>query len=171
MLNQNLVNNEQRVDRVKITTSGSTAHPYLGTFATVGCFPAGVAKTGTFTTDNSSATAKNGKIVLGTGTQFTTELNVGDFLYNAGKIRRIEAIMSDTKLELEYAFPTSLSGQNVVAAPGKHYKMITVKSTGTADAVLQEQGFQAAQTIVTGGTPLSYDVSGANAAIEITASI
>jgi len=171
MLNQNLVNNEVRTDRLQVDSGGSTIHPYLGTFTTVGCFPLGVAKTGTFTTNNGQTQAKNGKMVLGTGTLFTTELEVGDFLYNAGKLRRIKYIYSDVLAELEFAFPASLTDQNVVVPPRKHYKMITVKSTGTADAIVDEQNFAQGETIVEGGTPISYDVSTTNAGIEITASL
>lgn len=171
MLNQNVRNNEVRTDRLKVASSGSTVHPYLGTFATVGCFPAGVTMTGTFSTNNAQASAKNGKMVLGSGTLFTSELAPGDFLYNAGKLRRIKYIYSDTLMELEYAFPASLTSQNVVVPPRKHYKMVTVKSTGTADPLLQEQGFAQGETVLDGGTPFSYDVSTSNAAIEITASL
>ncbi len=172
MLNQNMVNNEQRVDRVKVSSAGTTSHPYLGSFPTVGCFPAPVTKTGTFITDNASATGGGGTIVFGTGTLFLTELSVGDFLYNAGKVRRIKSIQSDTQLTLEYKFPASLSsGQAVAVPPKKHYKMITSQSVGTADATLQEQLFAQGKSLVTGGTPISYDVSTSNAAIEFSASM
>lgn len=170
MLNQNLVNNEQRVDRLKVSSAGTTAHPYLGSFPTVSCFPLPVAKTGTFSTDNASSTGGGGKIVVGIGTLFLTELNVGDFIYNAGKLRRVKSIVSDTMLNLEYAFPASLTTQVVSVPPRKHYKMITAKSVGTADALLQEQAFAQGEAIVEGGTPISYDVTTSGAAIEFTAS-
>lgn len=171
MLNQNLVNNETRVDRVKIDSSGSTVHPTLGTFPTVGCFPLAETKSGTFTTDNATTMAKNGRMVLGSGTAFLTECFPGDFLYNAGHLRRIKYVYSDTLMELEFAFPASLTGQNVTVPPRKKYKAITIKSIGTAAATLQEQSFASGNSEITGGTPISYDVSASNAGIEIVASL
>lgn len=165
MLNQALVNTEREVDRVQIDSGGATTHPYLGSFPMMGCFPLPVRLTGTLAWD------ANGVKVLGTSTVFLTELAVGDYIYFNGQIRKIKYIFSDTMLQLEYAFEGSaVTAAILESPPTKHYKMITAKSTGTADALLNEQSFAIGQSIVAGGTPLSYNVTTSNAAIEFTAS-
>jgi hypothetical protein len=161
---------EKRVDRILVNSSGTQTHPYLGDFATKGCIPAGVTKTGTFTTNNADSVLP-GIRVIGTGTLFLSELAKGDHIYNAGCLRRVKRIISDTLLELEFKFPTSLTGQAVVVPPRGYYTMIAAKSTGTADAKLQEVNFAQAEVSITEGAPIAYDVTTANAAIEFVCTV
>ncbi len=156
MLNQTKFHLEERTYEA---ITGQT-HPILGTLATVGVMPFPVTKTGTISTDNADSTG--GKLARGTGTLFTTELYQGDFIYNAGKVRKIKYIHSDTMLEFEFAFPASLSGVIVAVPPRNTFRMITARSidiSSTGNPKLQETDFPAGTTIVTGGSPVTWDVS------------
>lgn len=165
MLNQNFINNEYKVERIV----PGTTHPYLGAIGSKGTIPLPETLTGTISTDNAGSTA--GKIVLGVGTLFLTELAVGDFIYNGdAAIRKIRYIYSDTMLELEEKFPASLSGAAIKVPKRNLYKQIVARSTGTVDAQLQEAAFEVGAQILTGGTPLAYDCSVANTGIEFTCS-
>jgi len=165
MINQNLVNNEVKVERI---TTGTT-HPYLGAIPTKGTIPLAETQTGTITTDNAGASA--GLIVLGSGTIFLTEVYPGDFIYdNDTAIRKVVAVFSDTMLELEEKFPASVSALALKVPKRSYYKAITARSSGTVDAELQESSFVIGSSTVTGGSPLAYDASAANAEIEFTCS-
>lgn len=163
MLNQNLVNNEYLVERIV----PGTTHPYLGAIPAIGCIPLPETLTGTISTDNLGTTA--GKIVLGVGTIFFTEVLPGDFIYRAGALRKVKYVFSNTMLEIEQAFPASLSGAALTVPKKNLYKMITSKSSHASDAaVLQEAAFAAGESLVSGGTPLSYDTT--TGSIEFTCS-
>lgn len=165
MINQNLVNNEVKVERI---TTGTT-HPYLGAIPTKGTIPLAETLTGTITTDNAGASA--GLIVLGSGTIFLTEVYPGDFIYdNDNSIRKVVAVFSDTMLELEEKFPASVSAIALKVPKRSYYKAITARSSGTADAELQESPFEVGASVVTGGSPLAYDCTTANTQIEFTCS-
>lgn len=165
MINQNIVNNEVKVERI---TTGTT-HPYLGAIPTKGTIPLPETLTGTITTDNAGTSA--GLIVLGSGTIFLTEVYPGDFIYdNDAAIRKVVAVFSDTMLELEEKFPASVSGIALKVPKRSYYKAITARSSGSADAELQESSFVTGSSTVTGGSPLAYDASAANAEIEFTCS-
>ena len=165
MINQNLVNNEVKVERL---TTGTT-HPYLGAIPTKGTIPLPETLTGTIVTDNTGAS--DGLIVLGTSTIFLTEVYPGDFIYdNDAAVRKVKAVISDTMLELEQAFPASLAGIALKVPKRMYYKAITARSSGTADAELQESKFVIGSSVVTGGTPMAYDASAANSEIEFTCS-
>lgn len=151
---------------------GGITHPVLGAFAETGSIPKPVVKTGTIETDNAGATA--GVKVLGDGTLFTSELEEGGFLADAdGVVRRIKFILSDTMLELNAKFPTSLSAEDVNYIPKNKYKKIFAQSTGTVAATLQEQDFALNATFETpldggqGAQPISYDVSTADTQITV----
>lgn len=159
-----MVNTERAVDRVQIDSGGVTTHPYLGTFPIMGCFPLPRRLTGTIAAD------LNGVKVRGTSTVFLTELTPGDFIYFNGQLRKIRFIFSDTMLELEYAFEQVFTAAILESPITKHYKIITTKSTGTAVAILNEQEMAVGESVVSGGTPLSYNVTTAGAGIEFTAS-
>jgi len=156
MLNQTKIHLEERTYDI---ITGQT-HPILGVIPNTGVIPLPETKTGTISTDNTDSTA--GCIVRGTSTLFTTELFVGDFLYNSGRIRKIKYIHSDTMLELEYPFPASLSSVAVSVPPRNTYRMITARSidiSATGNPKLQESEFPAGAATVNGGSPLTYDVS------------
>ena len=54
--------------------------------------------------------------LTGTGTKFTTELKVGDFIVVAGEtVRQVNAITSDTALTVSVAFTNTASGKKVMA--------------------------------------------------------
>jgi len=165
MINQNLVNNEVKVERI---VTGTT-HPYLGAIPAKGTIPLAETQTGTITTDNAGASA--GLIVLGSGTIFLTEVYPGDFIYdNDNSIRKVVAVFSDTMLELEEKFPASVSAIALKVPKRSYYKAITARSSGTVDAELQESPFEVGASVVTGGSPLVYDCSTANTQIEFTCS-
>lgn len=165
MINQNLVNNEVKVERI---TTGTT-HPYLGAIPTKGTIPLAETLTGTITTDN--AGDSEGLIVLGSGTIFLTEVYPGDFIYDDdAAIRKVKAVFSDTMLELEEAFPASVAAIDLMVPKRSYYKAITARSSGTVDAELQESSFVAGSSTVTGGSPLAYDASTADSEIEFTCS-
>jgi len=95
MINQNLVNNEVKVERI---TTGTT-HPYLGAIPTKGTIPLAETLTGTITTDN--AGTSEGLIVLGSGTIFLTEVYPGDFIYDDdAAIRKVKAVFRKTMRQL-----------------------------------------------------------------------
>jgi hypothetical protein len=166
-LNQNLTNNEYLVERIK---TGVT-HPYLGAIPTTGCIPLPETLTGTISTDNSGgATAGNGKIVLGVGTIFLTEVMPGDFLYNGTSVRKVRYVFSDTMLEIENAFPSSLTTQALKVPKRNLYKRIQVSCAGTGNSIVQEAHIKIGDIVVTGGTPLAYDAAAANAELEFTCS-
>lgn len=174
MVNQTIFHDETEVYRLAIPTTGVT-HPILGIFAAKGCVPAPVTKDGTISTDNTDSSG--GCVVRGVGTLFTqasaitnnnSDYQIGRFLVNAdGVCRRIKAVNSDTIITLVNPFPASLSSSApklVINKPA----MITAKSVGTVDAIMQEQDFVVGESFVGGGTPLSYDVSAAGAQIDFS---
>lgn len=174
MINQTLFHDETEIYRLAIPTAGVT-HPILGNFLNKGCVPAPVTKAGTISTDNTDSSG--GCVVLGVGTAFTqadaitnnnSDYQIGRFLVNAtGICRRIKAVNSDTIITLVNPFPTSLASSApklVINKPA----MITAKSVGSVDAILQEQDFVIGESLVGGGSPLSYDVSAAGAQIDFS---
>lgn len=173
MLNQKANNEEKFSFRVKVTSAGSTTHPVLGVIPNKGCFPIPVLGTGTISTTNTDATDP-GLIVTGVGTLFQTgnarlKPQPGDYIASdsAGStIRRIMEVRSDTVIKIEAKFVTALTGATFYIVKKSFYKMIYAKSTGTADAILQEQGFAQGNTFLNGGSPVQYDASASNAAIE-----
>jgi len=163
---------EKRVDRFK----PGTTHPIFGAIPAIGCIPVLVAantKTGTFTTNNAAINGyAAGTIVFGTGTLFLTEgLQQGDFLYNAGKVRRIKYVESETRLVLEYAFPANLTDQAVVVPYRNKYEMVIIKSTSSSTDVtaVQECPMAFGELIVTGGSPITYDTTAGS--LEFTCSV
>lgn len=129
------------------------------TFPAKGTIPLARTMTGTIESD--------GVNVLGTGTLFETELAVGDYLYDDdGAVRQIKHIESETKLTLRQAFPSDVSGIDVLYCQRQRFKMVTIESTGTVAAILQEAPFAVGRRIVTGGAPFTYDASDSNAQIS-----
>lgn len=166
-LNQGLINNEYLVERIK---TGVT-HPYLGSIPTTGCIPLPETLTGTITTNNAGGpTAGDGKIVIGSGTIFLTEVAPGDFIYNGTSVRKVRYVFSDTMLEIENAFPSSLTTQALKVPKRMLYKRIQVSCAGSANSIVQEAALKIGDIIVTGGTPLAYDAAAANSELEFTCS-
>jgi len=166
-LNQNFTNNEHLVERIKT----GTTHPYLGAIPTTGCIPLPETLTGTITTDNAGGeVAKDGKTVIGDGTIFLTEVFPGDFIYNGTSVRKVRYVFSDTMLELEQAFPASLTAADLKVPKKNLYKQIVAFCAGTANSIVQEAQLKLGDQITTGGTPISYDAAAANSELEFTCS-
>lgn len=164
MINTNLGNNNAKVERI---VTGET-HPYLGLIPAVGTIPLLTDLTGTITTDNAGASA--GLTVLGSGTIFLTEVFPGDFIYNDdGAIRKVRYVFSDTMLELEEAFPASVSAIALQVSKLSYYNTVLVENTGASDGILQEAGFASgSKSVIEGGAPISYDATGTT--LEFTCS-
>lgn len=134
-----------------------------GAFPTKGTIPKAVAKTGTITS--------TGTNVLGSSTLFETEAKIGDFIYDpdaaVSAVRRITKILSNTMLEIASAFPVDIdAGSPFQVCEKQYFQMVYAKSTGSADAELQETTFRVNDTSLTGGAPLAYDASASNAEIS-----
>lgn len=158
------LHNEIKVDRI----IPGTTHPYLGAIPTKGCIPLAVSRNGTITT--------SGVKGLGTNTLWLTggtsdRLIKGEWIHSNGVIRRIRNVFSDNYLELEYAFPVDLSAVAIQLAPRHRYTAIIVKSTNTTTAAtaVQEQQMAAGELTITGGAPISYDMTAGN--LEFTLSV
>ena len=94
-------------------------------------FPQSTALTGTIDGVN------NGTLIIGTSTLFTTELQVGEYIYIAAQssFRKIRRINSDTELVLQSAFPTAtFSGATPLRVPEQTYRTISwaIDADGTA---------------------------------------
>lgn len=81
----------------------------------------------------------NGEQIVGTGTLFTTELQIGEYIYIASQsaFRKIRSITDDTNLYLypAQAFPTpTFSGATPRRVPKNTYHSISwaIDATGTA---------------------------------------
>lgn len=174
MINQTIFHDETEVIRVAIPTAG-VVHPFWGTFAAKSCIPLPVTKAGTISTDNTDSSG--GCVVRGVNTAFlqaeaitnnNSDYQIGRFLVNPdGVCRRIKDVNSDTMITLVNPFPSSLASSAPKLVTFKP-AMITAKSVGTVDAILQEQDFVMGETLVGGGSPLSYDVSAAGAQINFS---
>ncbi len=94
--------------------------------STLRTVPANSTKTGTIETD--------GKNVIGTGTAFTTEVKVGDWLcsLSASEIRKIVNIEDDTNMYLEEGFTADLAAlSTIVTCPISPYKEISYLNVGS----------------------------------------
>ncbi len=156
MISTNLGNNNAKVERI---VTGTT-HPYLGAIPAIGTIPLLTTLTGTITTDNSGASA--GVTVLGSGTIFKTEIFPGDFIYNNnGAIRKVRYVFSDTMLELEEAFPSSVAAIALKKSKLSYYNLVLVENTGAAAGILQEGALAAgSKSFIEGGAPVSYNATG-----------
>lgn len=83
-------------------------------YTTVDVFPNRfVLKTG------AASTVAGQSIIQGTGTLFTSEFVVGDYLFNGtDEVRKITSIYSDTLMYVDYAFTNPLAGALVKRVQG-----------------------------------------------------
>lgn len=177
MLNQGALNAEKETYRIYLGGAGIT-HPVLGAIPSQGSLPPPQQGTGTVSTVNLDPT--NGQLVTGVGTLFTNDTQVGSQTKFTGQVepgdyiavnangqflRRIIQLIDDTHLKIEAPFPSSLNGNFYIVKKAR-YKMIYAKSVGTGNAILQEQTFVSGETFLNGGAPVTYDVTGSNAAIS-----
>jgi len=176
MLNVGALNAEKETYRIYM--NGAITHPILGALPSQGSLPVPQQGTGTVNSINNDLT--NGTLVIGTNTlflndtqigsktKFTGQVEPGDYLAinSAGQmIRRITKVFSNTRLEIEAAFPSSVNG-NFYIIKKNQWKMIYAKSVGSANAILSEQTFVSGETFLNGGAPVTYDVTTAGAAIS-----
>lgn len=95
-------------------------------------FPQSTALTGTITA------VGNNEQIVGTGTLFTTELQVGEYIYIAAQscFRKIRSITDDTNLYLypTQSFPSAVSGATPRRVPKNTYHSISwaIDADGTA---------------------------------------
>lgn len=93
---------------------------FIESFQIKRTIPVNATKTGTLVTA--------GVKVIGTGTLFTTEAKVGDWIYVAAQneLRRIVSISDNLSLTIDNAFTTPLAGGVFVLTPKSDLKEITV---------------------------------------------
>ncbi|MCP4570367.1 MAG: hypothetical protein GY841_22525 [FCB group bacterium] len=72
-----------------------------------------------------------GTTVTGTGTAFLTAFTVGDPIYAAGVRRTVTALVSDTELEIDAAFPFDLQATTAFEVRGRQTGTGTVAGAGT----------------------------------------
>lgn len=160
MINETLFHPEVAVFRAQ--TGGAYNFPKAygvvvnGTsFPTIGSIPQATPKNGTI--------ISQGKNVRGIGTSFTTQMQIGQYIYAKNVVRRITLIISDTLLEINQAFPTDITSPAVtpLICEPQTYKMVYVKNThASTAAVVQEAPMASGAQMVEGGSPFSYDASG-----------
>lgn len=135
---------------------------YGSNFPRVGTIPLSTPMAGTI--------ISQGVNVRGTGTLFLSQVKEGYFLHAKNVVRRVRHVISDTLLELEGGFPTDIAapGEGVRICRPQTYISVYVKSTGDADAILQEAPFRQNDTSFDGGAPLSYDATTGELSFEVT---
>jgi hypothetical protein len=88
----------------------------------------------------------NLELIIGSGTQFLTQLDTGDVIIFNGEIRKVETLISQTELIIEYPFTVQPSGDaftltNNVNTIGKYEKITlyeTIEFTGSNTATVTE---------------------------------
>lgn len=177
MENSTLFHNEIETFRLVLNSSGSTIHPVLGTIPNKGILPLATQMTGTISSLN--ADASGGKLVIGVGTTFQgsidnkTLVQPNDFIYDPAQFvaRRVDKVLSDSRLMLTAKFPAQLSGVQLWVVRRTFHK-IYAKSTGASGVpILLEQNFAIADTFLNSGAPVSYDASVANSEISFLLSL
>ncbi len=119
----------------------TTNSQYLAKITTNTTLPLPVSISGTFVT--------SGTTVTGTGTKFTSECVVGDWIFNAAtyEVRRIDFIVSDTLLAIESAFTSDIgSGIDIKVPLIPRVKQISVANEGGASGKINGVAFLAGAT-------------------------
>jgi len=82
--------------------------------------------------------AGNGQQIVGSGTAFLTELNIGDWIYIKGQneFQKVEVITSDTELYLAEAFTIALAGSTFHITASSRYAEISFLVSGAADVTI-----------------------------------
>lgn len=111
-----------------------------------------------------------GANVRGTGTSFLSQVKEGYFIHAKNVVRRVRSVISDTLLVLEGGFPTDIAapGEGLRICRPQTYSSVYIKSTGSADAILQEAPFRQNDTSFDGGAPFSYDATTGELSFEVT---
>ena len=130
-----------------------------------GVVPPASQKTGTI--------ISSGTVVTGAGTSFKTrsELRVGDYVYAQDQVRKVTAIFSDTRFDIDRAFAPDIAAPvNFFTVRSLPNTSITIKNTGggTADisTILADgQPLIATESVhyesKNGVSPIAYVVNGA----------
>ena len=102
-------------------------------------FPQSSTLTGTI------SSANNGEFIVGVGTAFTTELEIGQWIFVAAhtECRQIRSIASDTELYLYFPFTSALSADTGRKVPRQTYSMISWKIDSTGAASIDGIEFEA----------------------------
>lgn len=97
------------------------------------------------TTVSGTITKANATMIVGTGTAFSTEFQVGEWIYVAGitEIQQIELIVSDTVLYLKEQFSGAVSGAAYKRVPRFTYRGISWKVNSSGTAKIDNQTFDA----------------------------
>lgn len=135
---------------------------YGSNFPRVGTIPLSTPKAGLI--------FSQGVNVRGTNTTFLNDVRVGDFIHAKNVVRRVRDVISDTLLILDGGFPTDIAspGEGLRVCQQQTYKSVYVKSTGSADPILQEAPFRQNDTSFDGGSPFSYDATNGELSFEVT---
>ena len=113
-----------------------------GTYSNVkDTFPQSTTVTGTITKANAT-------MIVGTGTAFSTEFQVGEWIYVAGitEIQQIELIVSDTELYLKEQFSGAVSGAAYKRVPRFTYRGVSWLIDGDGTAKIDNQTFEAGKS-------------------------
>ncbi len=135
---------------------------YGSNFPAVGVLPLSTPMAGTI--------ISQGVNVRGTDTLFLSQVKEGYFLHAKNVVRRVRHVISDTLLELEGGFPTDIAspGEGVRICRPQVYKSVYIKSTGSADPILQEAPFRQNDTFFDGGAPFSFNATSGELSFEVT---
>lgn len=135
---------------------------YGSVFPTVGTIPLSTPAPGTI--------ISQGANVRGTNTTFLSSLREGYYIHAKNVVRKIKAIISDTLLELESGFPTDIAspGEGLRFMRPQTYTSVYIKSTGAADATVQEAPFIQNDTFFDGGAPFSYNAGSGQLSFTVT---
>lgn len=134
---------------------------YGSVFPVVGTIPISNPTSGTI--------ISQGVAVRGTNTRFLTELSEDDHIHAKNVVRKISQIVSDTLLYLVGGFPTDITvASSYRVCKPQTYKAIYAKSTGDADAILQEATFVSQETFLNGGAPISYDATAGEISFQLS---
>lgn len=104
--------------------------------------PKATAGTGTITSVN------NKQKIIGVGTSFLTEAQIGDYIYIKGQneFAKIVSIESDTELSLFRKFTVDLAASAFHITPRSGYHEVSVLVTGAADAEIDGVAFSQDET-------------------------
>jgi hypothetical protein len=97
-------------------------------------FPLPITKTGTV--DSS------GTVVTGTGTDFSKEVQVGDWMWDGSELKEIIGVSYDREtLNVDSAFSVPLVGAALNVVPKSEYEEISVSNVGNMDTTIDGEVF------------------------------
>lgn len=176
MENATLFHSEIETYRLVVGPAGDTVHPTLGTIPNKGVLPLATQLTGTIS--SLTADPSGGKLVIGVGTTFLGSpdkkgiVEEGDFIYDPAQFvaRRVNQVLSDSRLVLFAKFPSQLVAVNLWIVK-RTFRKVYAKSTGTGIPKLLEQNFAVGDTFLNSGAPITYDASVVSSEISFELSL